>query len=427
MTENCRQSLPGRPAKERRVFQAACAALLWALILALAAGCAPPVAQAQTPGVGGTAASHTPESTLEVEGRLAPRRTGEISAVQAARVEEVFAQEGDRVEAGQVLLQLDGAQAALAELDAAELDRILAPTAIEDLFRSAEVRLAETTLALRQAEWDQAMAEDRLASLTKPHDQQSIDQAHANLLLAQNQLENAREDLSKFQKKFDNKESLMSRYTNRRQFRLLLNSLEKNVAYRERRYWDAQERYDDLLAPPDPVDVSVAEAELASAQARVNKAKREQARLLNGPDPDELETAQARLQEAEARLAAAKSALEMTRLTAPISGVLVDLAIKPGEWALPGRRLAVVADLSEWIVETNEVDEQDLDHLQAGQVVPVSLDAYPELDLQGTVESISLFSTEEDGDIYYTAKLELPDPPPYLQWGMTARLQLGEP
>ncbi len=53
------------------------------------------------------------------------------------------------------------------------------------------------TLALRQAEQDRALAEDLLAGLQRPRDPQAIDQAHANMLLAEKRLAEVQDDYRK--------------------------------------------------------------------------------------------------------------------------------------------------------------------------------------------------------------------------------------
>jgi hypothetical protein len=42
------------------------------------------------------------------------------------------------------------------------------------------------------------------------------------------------------------------------------------------------------------------------------------------------------------------------------------------------------------------------------------------------VESISLDAEEEDGDVYYQAKIAVQDPPDFLRWGMTTRISLPD-
>jgi hypothetical protein len=58
--------------------------------------------------------------------------------------------------------------------------------------------------------------------------------------------------------------------------------------------------------------------------------------------------------------------------------------------------------------------------------VNLEVDAYPEITLQGVIESISLYAEEEEGDVYYQAKIAVQDPPDFLRWGLTTRISLTD-
>jgi membrane fusion protein (multidrug efflux system) len=247
------------------------------------------------------------------------------------------------------------------------------------------------------------------------------------MLLAEEQLAKVQEDYRKAEQKFANKKSPIWMFVSRHQFRLLLNQMGKSVAYFERRYWDAKEKYDDLIAPPEAVDLALAQASLVEAEARQRQAEREMEKWHNGPDPDALETARAGLQAAEARLASAQTAARNLELTAPFSGEVLAVDAKTGEWAIPGQPLVTIADLSQWVVMIQDLGEDRVASLQVGQPVKLIVDAYPEITLQGVVDSISLYAEEEDGDVYYLAKIAVQDPPDLLRWGLTTRISPSDP
>lgn len=357
-----------------------------------------------------------------VEGRIEPRRYVELSVSQPGRVEELFVKEGDQVEQGSVLLRLDSYERYASAVAAAELQYVLARQAVDELYRTAAVALAEATLTQAQAEKSQALAADGLASLQRSKDQSRIDQAKANLLLAEKRLADDREDLRKAQRKYDKRHDIIWKFVKRSQFRLLLTMMEKGVAYSERRYLDAKKKYEDLLAPLDEIDLALARSELALAEARLRQAEQERLKWLNGPDADDLEAANARLRAAEAGLAAARTVMQGAEVLAPISGTIVDLNVKPGESAISGQTLAVVADLSQWIVDTQDLGEGDVVRIQPGERVSLSLDAYPDITLDGVVEAVSQYYTEEEGDVYYHAQVSLDPSGLPLRWGMTTRI-----
>jgi len=145
--------------------------------------------------------------------------------------------------------------------------------------------------------------------------------------------------------------------------------------------------------------------------------------MLRGLDPDLLKAAQARLKAAEARLAAAQTGMQAAEIVAPISGVVVHLNIKQGEEALQGHPLAVVADLTDWVVVVPELGEKDVVSFQPGQELRLSLDAYPQAELNGKVETIGQYYTLDNTDIFYQAKIGLQPSDLPLRWGMTVRIK----
>ena len=315
-------------------------------------------------------------ASLQLKGRLEPRRFVELSVSQPGRIESVLVAEGDRVAAGDLLARLDGYESLSAEVDRARLELVLAQQALDELERAADVQLAEATLALRQAEKDVSFAEDHLAGLQRPTPVMDVQAANANLLLAEKRLAKARKELRIARHLYDDHNDIAWYFINRGPYRQYLAALEKIVAYAERRYWDLKEKVDELGKPPDEIDVQVAAGELATAQARQREAARQVEELAAGPDPDELAAVETRLEAAKACLAAARAARRDVELRAPISGEVVDLPVKHGEWVRPAQPLAVIADLSDWAVQVDDLGENLAAELEPSQAVAVSLDAY---------------------------------------------------
>jgi HlyD family secretion protein len=84
----------------------------------------------------------------------------------------------------------------------------------------------------------------------------------------------------------------------------------------------------------------------------------------------------------------------------------------------------VLADLSGWSVEIEELREDEVTCLVIGEPVIIRLDALPGLELNGRVESIGWVYQEKEGEVLYSAKISLPGNPAGLRWGMTARVTL---
>jgi multidrug resistance efflux pump len=357
--------------------------------------------------------------SLSVDGRLVPRHYVNLSTPSSGQVLELNVEEGEWVEAGDVLLRLDGEEGLLAEKARLQLELVNARRALDDLYLKADVKLALAEKSLAESERVLAFAEDKVEGLKRATPQADIDRVYANLNLAVKRLEDIEEEIEKTENKFANKDSLWWWFLDRRDFRQLLTSLDKTKANAERRVIDAQQKYDELREPADPVDLAMAESDLALAQVNVAELERQIEDLQDGPDPDEVALVEARIRAAEAGLAATEVALEELALVAPVPGKVIDLGVKEGEWADGSRAVIQLADTRQWVVETNDLTENDVPSVYPGQAASVVPDALPELELGGEVESISGLYEEKRGDITYTARMKLNESDPRLRWGMS--------
>ena len=106
------------------------------------------------------------------------------------------------------------------------------------------------------------------------------------------------------------------------------------------------------------------------------------------------QSTKAQLEQSRAGLQEAKDNLAKTRLTAPITGRVVRLAVEEGEVAVPGTfsretgLLMTIADLSVILAKV-EVDETDVVRLTQNDSVEVTIDAYRDTTFWGRVTKIS--------------------------------------
>jgi membrane fusion protein (multidrug efflux system) len=123
------------------------------------------------------------------------------------------------------------------------------------------------------------------------------------------------------------------------------------------------------------------EANLASAKAKVAAAKRQvaatRARRAN---------AAASLAEAQARRDKAALALSYTTVRAAQAGHIVQLAAAVGQYVQPGQSLAMFVPDAIWV--TANFKETQITDMRPGQPVQIEVDAYPDHDLKGRVDSI---------------------------------------
>ena len=144
--------------------------------------------------------------------------------------------------------------------------------------------------------------------------------------------------------------------------------------------------------------------------------------LAASPDPDLLTLAELRLENAQAQLAAAQSALDLRDLKAPFSGTVVELNIGVNELTGSDTWAVLVADFSEWYVETNDLTELDVVSISIGQSAGIIPDALSEQTFQGEVTEIADLFGMQSGDILYQVRLRVAEPDPAFRWGMTVEV-----
>lgn len=126
-----------------------------------------------------------------------------------------------------------------------------------------------------------------------------------------------------------------------------------------------------------------ADAAAASAEAGLTAAKANVAVVTAQRTEAERALQQYRLARDQAALN-----LDHTVIRATYDGVVGNRAAEPGAFVQPGQRLMAVVPLDAVYVDAN-FKETQLADLKAGQSVKVSVDAYPNLPISGTVESIA--------------------------------------
>ncbi|MEA2626096.1 MAG: rane fusion protein multidrug efflux system [Candidatus Binatota bacterium] len=89
-----------------------------------------------------------------------------------------------------------------------------------------------------------------------------------------------------------------------------------------------------------------------------------------------------------ARIRQLEEQLAKTRISAPISGIVVEKFATEGELLAPGTPVATIADLRQVLVEA-ELSDRDIVKIRPGQAVVATTDAYKDRAFEGAVEKIS--------------------------------------
>ncbi len=164
--------------------------------------------------------------------------------------------------------------------------------------------------------------------------------------------------------------------------------------------------------------------DVRSTQARLNIALGQRSAAQAQLDLLKAGSTQEQIEAAQARVAQAQAALDEATLSAPFDGTIAELTANVGEMAGPGLRIASIADLNQWQVETDDLSEVDVVNVQPNAPVSISVDALPGVTLTGQVKSIVPRSAVKRGDVTYTVRVAIADPDPRLKWGMTASVDI---
>jgi len=130
-------------------------------------------------------------------------------------------------------------------------------------------------------------------------------------------------------------------------------------------------------------DSRKAEAALAKSRAALAAEQSQLAVLYS-----QRREAEAKLQQARANLQLAKNDLEHTVIRAPVSGVAGNRAGQVGQYVKPGTQLLSLVPLPRVYVTAN-FKETQLTRMRPGQIAQVSVDAYPDLTIEGRIESFA--------------------------------------
>ncbi len=128
--------------------------------------------------------------------------------------------------------------------------------------------------------------------------------------------------------------------------------------------------------------------ESLKAKLQTMKLQKKSASLAKNEQVQRLEQTQARIDVCKAALELAELNLSYCTVTAPCNGIMSRKGIQAGELIMPGKPLfSVVDNSSAWIVANFR--ETQLGEISVGDEVEIEVDAYPGVDFNGVVESIS--------------------------------------
>ncbi len=400
------------------------------------------------------------ESTIDSTGTLSAERVLPLGFTSSGTVKEVLVKQGDDVVTGQTLARLDTTDLELAVKQAevslqsseASLAKAKKGPSEEDIAAAkAAVASAQANLADLQAPLSDL--DKQLADLSVTQAQNSLASAQANLdslnagptdiekQLAQASIDQAKDSLWGAQASRDgiagNKGASGSSKT----------SAEAQVASAETGVQVAQLNYDKLMQPPKDTDIAAAQSQvnnalvavktaqlnrdkqtqpakesaIASARSQLVQAESSLAGLLASPKAEDIAVAEAQVAQAQVGLESAKNKLSDAIMAAPFDGQVVSWNVYVNDPAGAAVQVGSLADLSRNHVDVS-IDETQISDITVGQTVHVTLDAFPEQEITGTVSAIDQLSTVTQGIVNYNVRVDIAGTDLPLRPGMTAAI-----
>jgi HlyD family secretion protein len=383
-----------------------------------------------------------------------------IAPELGGRVVALLVDEGEDVEAGQVLVRLDGTlletqiEAAQAALDVAQAGLAQAQAGA----RAEQIRQAEAALAQAKATRDGTYQawQDMVAVCDNPQE------LNAQIVLARAQVAAAEAALAQAVSLKDAAEIAHDGYWDAKKalneaaeelekipepLRPELPGLSLEVNLIPNAYWKAWvgvntagAAYDGaILALNDlytmrnnpqelQAQVDVAEAQYRAAEAVVQMAQAHLDALKAGATDEEIAIAEAQAEQAQAALDALIALRGKLTIAAPIGGLVLERSIHEGELAAPGATLITLGDLDK-VTLTVYVPEDQLGKVLIGQEVEVQVDSFPERTFVGTVVAIAheaeftprnVQTQEERVNMVFAVDVSIPNPDHALKPGLPA-------
>ncbi len=430
------------------------------------------------------------EVTIDATGTIEPLNIVQVSSKASGKILELLVEEGDYVEQDAVIARIETTyvsadlEQARADLSAAEarldqskinIELQREQTAIQ--IQQAEEKLAESEKQLEQlkeqirieeianqrqlsdAKNGYSMAQLRYKLLTsetvrteeKERAKASVNQAKANLDLAKKEY-NRKQQL--FEKQYISKSDLDTAATQRDSA--------------QAQYDSALQQFELVKQPASPAELELSQAEITKAKFAIDAAneqiekqkyremeiKIQEHRVTQAKDAlelalanqkqidlkkKELESSTAQRMRSESALRLAQESYDDTVIRAPISGTILEKKVEEGQVIVSsfsgggrggsvsseGQVLVTMADLEKVYVAT-EVDETDIGKVKVGQLVTITVEAYPDQPLQGQVLRIAPQGQVVQNVTTFKVITEITNTRPRGRWGRGSGFRQGE-
>jgi RND family efflux transporter MFP subunit len=338
---------------------------------------------------------------LQFNARIAPTTEKELFFRTNGRIRNIYVEKGDSVTEGQIIADLEildnlerQYQSDKLALRRAEIHAENAQYSLELFkFNYESKDLQEASAHLEVAEAEKAVADaQRVYNITQSTASQAdIDAAYAQMVIAEEALEEAREAFEP--------------YENKPEDNLLRAQFQSRLSAAQQRYDATVRNYNGMISTGSIYDQTVAAARLANEEARLIDAQRKLDLVLSGLGfqqelalkENEVELAQITLQEAEIGIQDLEQTIADAQLIAPFDGTVLSLGVSDGKGVEAYNIYAVVADLTS-IEIAADLSGSDLTDLEEGMAVTAVLAARPGDEYNGVIRRLPYLGVSTSGE-----------------------------
>ena len=383
-------------------------------------------------------------SAATASGTVEAQREAQLSLDVSGTVDGVYVREGNTVNEGDVLVQLDTAALERAVANA-EQNLIIQEANLSELLdgsSSEDIASAQASVASAQANLENVLdgadpydIDAARASLTSAKaaysellagpDADDIAQVEANLRNAEASMQQAqanydevswRSDIGRLPQSLEleqatnNYEVALANYNN-----AVKSASNDQIKQSQSSIAQAEASLQKLLDSPSDAEVASAESQLAQAEASL-------ASQLEGASTEKVAINQAQVEQARINLQDAAENLAKASLLAPFDGVITAVHVAEGERA---NGLAVDLVDTDSLEVVLSVDEVDIGELAIGQPAVITLETWPGAEIAGEIVAIAPKALAGNSAIVaYEVRLSLDDTDLPIRVGMTANADL---
>lgn len=342
-------------------------------------------------------------STVEGTGTVASTQSVNLAWQTSGQVDQVLAQIGNQVKAGDVLASL--LQSSLPQnVLLAQSNLVTAQRNLDNAQNSgtstAQAHLnvlnAQQTYNTAKATYDMLIAESHGAVTS------DIQNLQAQVTIAQSRLDKAQSAYDAVSDLPDNDPKKAQAYTS-------LYNARNSLA-------TAQANLNGLQAPPSATNIQKAQANMELAQAQLADAQRAWDLVKNGPDANAIAAA-------EAQVLAAQEVVNQAKIAAPFDGTITQSNAVSGAVVSTGTQAFRVDNLSSLVVAVS-VTEIDVNSIQVGQPATIIFDAIPNKTYNGTVIKTDLAGTVGANSVNFSVTVQITDADSKIKPGMAANVTI---